>query len=554
VEPEAVAAPLLVAAFGIPPTAHFNGKIEAPHLFGGPGPNAPLLAAWDFGRDISSATVTDISGNGLHGRTVNLPIRAVTGRNWTGRETNFALAPSEYGAIHFHDDDLEDARWDVDFELEVHDGLRSGVYAAVLRAETGGVDRVPFFVRPPRGKATAAIALLVPTLSYIAYANEHNSWLNPIPATPGIEEMLGRVGPADRYAAENRLLSIYERHSDGNGTCYSSRLRPIVNMRPGYVMPLLDGPHQFPADLELVAWLDVKEHEYDVVTDEDLHAEGAPLLAPYRVVLTGSHPEYWTGSMLDALEAYLDSGGRLMYLGGNGFYWVTSIDPERPHVLEVRRGHAGTRVWASAPGETHHASTGELGGLWRHRGRPPQRLAGVGFTAQGFDASLPYRRETGSFDLRAAFAFEGIADDGPIGGFGSVLGGAGGFEIDRLDYELGTPPHALCLASATGFSDAYQGVVEEILTADSKQGGTVNPSVRADLVFFETSNGGAVFSTGSIAWCGALAEDGFENDVSRITDNVLRRFAATAPFPEDETRLAAVPDEQTMTSRGPPEP
>jgi N,N-dimethylformamidase len=29
-----------------------------------------------------------------------------------------------------------------------------------------------------------------------------------------------------------------------------------------------------------------------VITEEDLHREGLKLLAPYRVVLTGSHPEY----------------------------------------------------------------------------------------------------------------------------------------------------------------------------------------------------------------------------------------------------------------------
>ena len=46
--------------------------------------------------------------------------------------------------------------------------------------------------------------------------------------------------------------------------------------------------------------------------------------------------------MLDALDAYLAGDGRLMYLGGNGFYWVTAMDPRRPHVVEVRRGINGT--------------------------------------------------------------------------------------------------------------------------------------------------------------------------------------------------------------------
>jgi len=51
-----------------------------------------------------------------------------------------------------------------------------------------------------------------------------------------------------------------------------------------------------------------------------------------------------------------------------------------------------------------------------------------------------------------------------------------------------------------------------------------DPNVRADMVFFETPNGGAVFSTGSITWCGSLSHNGGENNVSRITQNVLMQF------------------------------
>jgi N,N-dimethylformamidase len=48
--------------------------------------------------------------------------------------------------------------------------------------------------------------------------------------------------------------------------------------------------------------------------------------------------------------------------------------------------------------------------------------------------------------------------------------------------------------------------------------------VRADMVYFEGPNGGAVFSTGSISWCGSLSHNGYDNNVSRITENVLRNF------------------------------
>ena len=50
------------------------------------------------------------------------------------------------------------------------------------------------------------------------------------------------------------------------------------------------------------------------------------------------------------------------------------------------------------------------------------------------------------------------------------------------------------------------------------------------MAFFEGPEGGAVFSISSIAWCGSLSHDGYANNVSRITENVLRRFLDPAPF------------------------
>jgi N,N-dimethylformamidase len=54
--------------------------------------------------------------------------------------------------------------------------------------------------------------------------------------------------------------------------------------------------------------------------------------------------------------------------------------------------------------------------------------------------------------------------------------------------------------------------------------------VRCDMVFFETPKGGAVFSTSSISWAGALSHNGYDNNVSRITANVVKRFIDPKPF------------------------
>jgi len=161
----------------------------------------------------------------------------------------------------------------------------------------------------------------------------------------------------------------------------------------------------FNADLHVIDWLEAQGQSYDVIDDETLEAEGAVLLQGYRCIMTGTHPEYHSTGMLDAFTAYLDHGGRLMYLGGNGFYWRIGWHREIPGVIEVRRGESGTRTWAGEPGENHLSTTGEPGGLWRSAGRAPQRLVGIGYASEGFDVGSYYRRQPDSYDPRAGFIF-----------------------------------------------------------------------------------------------------------------------------------------------------
>ena len=110
-------------------------------------------------------------------------MRAVTGPTFTGQTTSYRLAPDEYGAIFFHDDDLEDAGWESDFAWQIPADLPSGVYAVHLQAGEAE-DFIPFFVRPKRGTTTAPIAVLLPTYTYLAYANEQITWRNPDSPVP----------------------------------------------------------------------------------------------------------------------------------------------------------------------------------------------------------------------------------------------------------------------------------------------------------------------------------------------------------------------------------
>ena len=110
-------------------------------------------------------------------------------------------------------------------------------------------------------------------------------------------------------------------------------------------------------------------------------------------------------------------------------------------------------------------------------------------------------------------------------------GGAAGFELDRLDHRLGSPLNAVVLASSEGHDRKNFVVVhEERLGFDTTiPGETLEQLIRADMTYIEKPKGGAVFSVGSITYCGALPAKSFDNDVSRLTFNVLNRFGERQP-------------------------
>jgi N,N-dimethylformamidase len=538
--------------------ANLNGKLDSPMLLRGvvdpfaPEPIRALdpIAAWDFAVGISrggvpSEHVTDTSGRGHHGVTVNQPERGVTGWRWEGREDDFRLVPEQYSALRFHEDSLDDCRWPAALTVQTDPAWRSGCYAVQLR-QGDAEDLVPFVLSPAPGTTRAPVLLLMSTLTYVAYGDMRNVvlwpqdapsgyWLKevfdgcPVVLDPLDVEVDGNVQPFGPSGLERRIgpygLALYDEHTDGSGVAYATWRKPILRMRPGN-----RNTFNYLADLRIVDWLEAKGIAYDVATDHELHARGKELLDGYRVVMTGTHPEYCTGAMLDAWEGYLAGGGRGIYPAANGFYWVTSVHPQRPWLIEVRDKSDGDGGWAAAPGERRQAFTGEPGGTWRRRGRAPQRIVGTGYSAHMLAESGHFVRLPDGLDDRIGWIFDGVAPDERIGDFG-LAGGAGGIEADRYDRALGTPPHTLLLASSVGHGPNARVVPEDIAYNHPGLSGQEHPYVRADMVYFTTPAGGAVFSASSISFCASLQHHDYTNNVSRILENVVRRFADPAPVP-----------------------
>ena len=517
----------------------FNGRVSLPSIYARPlkdealatlsrsgafpAHDDGLLAWWDLSQGISGLSVAGRGERGTDGSLINAPTRGVTAHNWDGSCYEWPHAPSLYGAVHFHEDDIDDIGWATTCSIRLDDALRSGLYALRLRADRFE-SHVPFAVRARPGRESR-VCLVLPTASYMAYANirDQTAALSEVAAgrTPILQ-------PMDLFLMEHPELglSLYDCHTDGSGVSLTSRRRPIVNTAPHHRYHLM-GTWQLPSDLYIIDWLEQRQHGYDVLTDEDLDRNGDSALRPYRAVMTGTHPEYTSERMLDAYESYVSGGGHVMYMGGNGFYWVVCYHPERPWLLEVRRGENGVRAWQVEPGEAHHSTTGEKGGLWRNRGRAPQKVFTTGFSSEGYGGAFPYRAMSDSELPEVDWLFAGVKKRNCIGDFGLVGGGAAGQELDRADLDLGTPLGTYLLAVAEGMNDLYKSVPEDISVITDGLGGTESPTVRADLTYYEAPGGGAVFATSSIAWAGSLSHANYDNDISQITGNVLDRFIGT---------------------------
>jgi N,N-dimethylformamidase len=445
------------------------------------------------------------------------PYSAVRGIRWDGRFQGPTQAPAHYSALHFNSDTLLDAKWQATTVWQVPEEFDSGAYAFRLRSvddPKAEPSYASFFVSGatrPRHR----LAVLLPTFTYLAYANAP-------------EDLRGVVVTESDHLAEQRLdaihpahgRSIYERHPDGQCVLWGSSRHPLWSVSPGH------RPWGLVADSWLLDWLDSQGQGFDVITDHDLHQLGSAALAPYQVVLTGHHPEYTSTAMWDGLWRYLQQGGRMLYLGGNGFYWRTACD-EAAEIIEVRRAEDGTRPSIAPPGEYHCAFTGEYGGIWRRLGRAPQQIVGLGMAAQGFEHAAYYLKCEDAQASEMAFVFDGVKAPS-FGHQGWWGGGASGWEIDRCDTDLGTPVQTWWLARSEGHAPSMLRTKEELLSyiAPFK-----DKKARSDVALVPIGLGD-VFAVGSMTWIGSLhGPHGELSDVAKITANVIRRFLDPSPLP-----------------------
>ncbi len=362
---------------------------------------------------------------------------------------------------------------------------RSGLY--YFRAFTAGGRQFsfPWIVAPT--KPQAALAVLASNITWNAYnafgGRSNYIHADGLPPTPTINSRaeLKRYSDAGFFTwGANSYPSLsFDRPEPFNHIDFTEKITDPIEGRQAC--------HLAPAEWRLLGWLEQRGFAYDYYAETQLDS-GVLDLAKYRVLVTAVHPEYWTRRMYDRVKGWVfGEGGRLVYLGGNGLNCEIELFANGSMVC-----HNGKLAGLTVEGLGGHESRMAI----RHESEA--NLLGVVFTTTGAMTGAPYRVVDGSH-----WAFEGTGlKTGDV--FGTEClhqrcpGGASGHETDKVS-----------ASSPAGIHHLAKGL-------NPDDGG-------AEVVTFDTTGGGAVFSVGSINYVASLPVD---DGISKVTENVLKRFLA----------------------------
>jgi N,N-dimethylformamidase len=149
--------------------------------------------------------------------------------------------------------------------------------------------------------------------------------------------------------------------------------------------------------------------------------EGISTLRDYRVLVLLTYPEYWSLSMIDNLTEYLDGGGSVIYLGGNGMFERCEYTPDRTALT----------FFGGDP------TQGRDRNFWRNQNppRPERSLLGVAFRMNNqlkYCNPAPYQvvNCTHRFFRGTFRAAGGELQNGDLIGLTGRNGAASGWEMD----------------------------------------------------------------------------------------------------------------------------
>lgn len=328
--------------------------------------------------------------------------------------------------------------------------------------------------------------------------------VKPAAATP--RRPVAVILPTNTYNAYNNWGGHSNYCGDLSGQVQLSFDRPS---RQTNIVSTGVRDHTLYSDVLLLRWFAAQGVDVDVYDDVDVHTDPA-LIKGYRAVVLGSHPEYWTETGRQSLVDYVAGGGRLICTGGNALYARVRYD-EATHSLGFRRPDGVQDTYSDL-------------------GLPASLVLGVNFQAASMNTYAPFVVKASPQHpvLGPLLAGTGLVTGSIIGATG-YNGPASGWELDGF---LGWPGE---------FTDADVVAVGQNATAPAR------------MVFRQTAAGGFVFSTSSISFNGALADDAAMSKILRNVVNLALAAPTPTPTTAPATKVAPIaPQKEKSVAVAPP--
>jgi hypothetical protein len=436
-------------------------------------------------------------------------------------------APGLSGVAHPIPDDVAEqgCGWPATLAIDVDPSWRSGFYLVRLTAEDGEQAEAFFVVRT---RAPGRTLLVLSTSTWAAY----NDWGGPSYYTGGHVSSLQRPLPKG-FLARPEPRRVRAARAD--------ELEPSEiagYLQEGYSLWVVSAGWSAWEHL-FVQWAEREGIELDYAVSSDL--ETVPdLLAPYSLYLSVGHDEYWSAGMRDAVEGFVDRGGRAAFFSGNIAFWQIRHEDGHSRQVSYKMDIESDPVWDTE--RSHLLST-----MWSDPviGRPENEMTGVSFTRGGYAHLDNSPRGTGGYTVwrphHWAFADLELSAGDVIGAEPVVVG----YECDGCELQLqdglpvptgadGTPKDFEILATAAAHlweSDERPPTlpligVGELNWVAERLGGADTPENRERFAHGQAVMGsfergrGEVFTTGCTDWAFGLEDPA----VSRITRNVIDRF------------------------------
>ena len=410
---------------------------------------------------------------------------------------------------------------------------RSGFYEITLAGRDALPSRAFVVVRAAPGHE-ADILLELSTNTWNAYNDVHNSLCLYTgahavaftrPMAPGY--LYKPEGPGQRVAVVNPPDPLHVAHK---------------GFKSVHGLSDWSGSAGWPNwELPFVVWAETNGYELDYAINADL--ENPDLLAPYRLLLSVGHDEYWSAPMRDTAEAFLERGGNIAFLSGNTSFWQVRIENDDQVMVGYKYDFEKDPVYG-----TERAA--ELTSIWSDSiiGRPENLMTGLSFTRGGY-ARIGRRVPEGSGGYTVHredhWLLEGTGLE-----YGDVLGARStivGYECDgcELRYADGLPfptgedgtPLDLEIVATSPVSPFDRATVTRPIPDDqlselefaawrtlgSYDAATQSRLAHGHSVLGVFHRGGTVVNSGSTDWVRGLT--GTDPRVERVTRNILDRLS-----------------------------